>query len=57
MPKIYVFDSNYEKLAKLAAVQKITIYEVVDEFMDEFFDTYRKNVGVTTEQMEDVKEW
>jgi len=57
MTKIDIYDSTYEKLGKLAVVTDVSVYEVLDDFVESYFEDYRKDIGVKQEELDEVEEW
>ena len=53
----FMYDSDYERLSKLSTILKVDIGDILNEIMDNWFDEYRRNAGVTEEQMDEVSEY
>lgn len=53
----FVYDRDYERLSKLSTILKVDIGDILNEIMDNWFDEYRRNAGVTEEQMDEISEY
>ncbi len=57
MTKAMIYDSNYELISKAAILLNTEFAEVLDEIIDNYFDEYISEAGISKEDLDRVEEY